>query len=415
MSELSQSILQSCIRNTELAASSSSTSTARIKVKSSKAGTEAIWAPIKKSALVRSVKEADEARAAQEREASAKSPEGQAREYVYTLRPERVLIVSEETVRDLGKWYEAGRLAGSSKYKRDRESLPNGTGQIWEPGQLPKEEFGHLIERAKALRERIVDQIQETVDPAILKRLLSLNDLLSGLIEQSKGFHPPPRLLLPSQIVPTAYNTYHPSLPRTGSSIISPAKNRQYMNTSTPSPPTVTTRHIQARRHMRVSSVEISSPNFSIGDSDGDSDAEELDVGNFSSSRSETARSPATSGLGMGMISPSKIRTHDRPLIGILTEEFGDDARSFDKGLDNGEHSEQNHKYNNERDPIGLTSPVEKASRAWVEEEGEIFRKGTKLGVADEEEIEEKGDVSGEILRQEVSEKSGSARINKAD
>jgi protein phosphatase 1 regulatory subunit 37 len=44
------------------------------------------------------------------------------------------------------------------------------------------------------------------------------------------------------------------------------------------------------------------------------------------------------------------------------------------------------------------TSPVERASRAWVEEEGEIFRKGTKLGVVDDDEEE-----SGEQLKQEVS------------
>jgi hypothetical protein len=48
-------------------------------------------------------------------------------------------------------------------------------------------------------------------------------------------------------------------------------------------------------------------------------------------------------------------------------------------------------------------SPVERASRAWVEEEGEIFRKGTRLGVAEEEEVDEHQDVSGEELRQEVS------------
>jgi len=45
------------------------------------------------------------------------------------------------------------------------------------------------------------------------------------------------------------------------------------------------------------------------------------------------------------------------------------------------------------------SSPVERASRAWVEEEGEIFRKGTKLGVADDGDEEE----SGEQLKKEVS------------
>lgn len=53
-------------------------------------------------------------------------------------------------------------------------------------------------------------------------------------------------------------------------------------------------------------------------------------------------------------------------------------------------------------------SPVEKTSKAWVEEESEIFRKGVQLGVADEDEDEdddgERGQegVSGEELRKEV-------------
>ncbi|CAD6570191.1 MAG: hypothetical protein TREMPRED_005644 [Tremellales sp. Tagirdzhanova-0007] len=107
---------------------------------------------------------------------------------------------------------------------------------------------------------------------------------------------------------------------------------------------------------MRVPSHEISSPNFSIGDSDGDSDAEELDVGKFQSSSSSSSR-----------ISSSRIRT---------ATGLGMDSESV--------------------------SPVEKTSRAWVEEEGEIFRKGTRLGVAEEDEVEEKEDVPGELLKQEI-------------
>ena len=104
---------------------------------------------------------------------------------------------------------------------------------------------------------------------------------------------------------------------------------------------------------MRIPSLEISSPNFSIGDSDNDSDAEELDVGSFPSNQ-------APVGL---------------PGVGV-DEDLLSPGGSGEDG----------------------TSPVERASRAWVEEEGEIFRKGTKLGVVDDDEEE-----SGEQLKQEVS------------
>ncbi|ORY32099.1 hypothetical protein BCR39DRAFT_524149 [Naematelia encephala] len=309
LAEISQNILQSCIRNTELAAASLSKDHAR------QAAEAAIWGPIKKSTLVRQVKEADQVRAEKEHEDAAKSPEGVAREYVYRLKPERVLVVSEETARDLGKWYDAGRLANRK-----------GATMTWEPGQLPKEDFGPLVERAKALRERLADSVQETTDAEALERMLSLNDLLTSQLEDAKTFQPPPRLLLPSQIVPTE----PPPQP-------SPAAAQASINPRF------------ARRHMRVSSLELSSPNFSIGDSDADSDAEEVDVGSL----------PQQPNAGLGV----------------------------------------------ESVPEEVVSPVERASRAWVEEEGEIFRKGMRLGVVgDEEEEGASEEVSGEVLKKEILE-----------
>ncbi|CAD6576198.1 MAG: hypothetical protein TREMPRED_001605, partial [Tremellales sp. Tagirdzhanova-0007] len=100
---ISQNILQVCIRNTELAA-------ALIK----EGRPEAIWAPIKKSALVRHAKEADDARAEKDRVEAAQSPQGVAREYVYTLKPDDVALVSHYTARDMHIWLEAGRLANGS-------------------------------------------------------------------------------------------------------------------------------------------------------------------------------------------------------------------------------------------------------------------------------------------------------------
>ncbi|KAK4687531.1 protein phosphatase 1 regulatory subunit 37, partial [Tremellales sp. Uapishka_1] len=331
LAELSQSILQSCIRNTETAVGANG-------IKNQ----DAIWGPIKKSALVRQVKEADELRAERSREETVRSPEGVAREYVYTLRPERVLVVSEETARDLGKWFDAGRLAASKGH------------HAWEPGQLPRDDFVPLLERAKALRERLVDQVQETADSTQLERLLSLNDLLTSQIDQSTTFTPPARLLLPSQIVPL---------------MNSPLRiNPTFSGVASPSTPN---RLPQTRRHMRIPSSEISSPNFSIGDSDNDSDAEEVDVARIAAPRQIS-----------------------RPLIGILL-----DGEEREKAMS---RAEKEIERSLEEGMMDVNSPVDKASRAWVEEEGEIFRKGTKLGVADEEEVEEKEDVSGEELRKET-------------
>ena len=306
LADISQNILQVCIRNTELAAGL---------LKEGRP--EAIWAPIKKSALVRHAKEAEHARAEKERIEAAQSPQGVAREYVYTLKPDEVALVSHDTARDMQVWLEAGKLANGSHLHSEQ------------PGQLPRDDFYLLLDRAKILLERLVEHIQATTDDAKLGVLLSLNDQLTTAIEASKAFHPPPRLLLPSQIVASKLS----------------------------SPPQSKAGAFHPRRHMRIPSHEISSPNFSIGDSDGDSDAEELDVGKFQSSSS--SRTPSST--------VRKVK-----------------GRAVD--LEN------------------VTSPVEKTSRAWVEEEGEIFRKGTRLGVAEEDEVEEKENVPGELLKQEVSD-----------
>lgn len=160
-----------------------------------------------------------------------------------------------------------------------------------------------------------------------------------------------------------------------------------------------------------MSSVEISSPNFSIGDSDGDSDAEEVDVGNFGNSRA-TSASPSAgiskqTSLGMGSIANALSRMDTQPLVGILTEDQLGDSTAVGKIVKGSDGVVDDLNINTEENGLhethGLTSPVEKASRAWVEEEGEIFRKGTILRVADDEEIEENEGVPGDELRQEVS------------
>ncbi|OCF44763.1 hypothetical protein I317_01453 [Kwoniella heveanensis CBS 569] len=446
LAELSQHILQSCIRNTELAAaalsngsSSSSLSgggaSSTAKAQSHAHASEAIWGPIKKSELVRQVKEADSLRAERERVELAQSPEGVAREYVYTLRPERVVVVSEEVVRDLQRWVDAAEAFKS--LGRDFRA--------WEPGQLPKEDYPVLYERAKVLRERIVDQIQETTDSELLERLLSLNDMLTSSVKDGKHFKPPPRLLLPSQIVPTLESPQPIHIATSNLNAHGSASGGRYTS------PLPSQRAFQARRHMRISSTEISSPNFSIGDSDNDSDAEELDVGSFEN-RSTPTKPAATKrpshqistptsgfnnsnrdsdlskdGLGLGSIgrglgvgvgvgssssAPPATRGQSvSPALspGIL-EKTEAEAPPSSGLLPEGTNSKTDLDFLED-----LTSPTERTSRAWVEEEGEIFRKGMKLGVAtanddeDDDDDEREGgkgneEVSGEELRKEILE-----------
>jgi len=320
LAELSQSILQSCIRNTELAADIAKPGPSQ----------DAVWQPIKKSVLVKDVKAADRARQDKAREEIANSSEGQAREFVYTLKPDRLAPQAEEVVGILERWFDAGKAYSSKEFN------------AWGPGQLPRVEYEAAYERAKVLRERIVDRIQEDVGPEEMELLLGVNDTLATTLEKGGKFQPPPRLLLPSQINTSLPPTFTASQEEPHQ--LQNQRQQQSQNRALPR---------SVRRHMRIPSLEISSPNFSIGDSDNDSDAEELDVGAFPSNQ-------APVGLpGVGV---------DEDLLNV------------------GGSGE-----------IG-TSPVERASRAWVEEEGEIFRKGTKLGVVDDDEEE-----SGEQLKQEVS------------
>jgi protein phosphatase 1 regulatory subunit 37 len=333
LAELSQSILQSCIRNTELAADTAKPGPSQ----------DAVWQPIKKSALVKDVKAADRARQDRAREEIANSSEGQAREFVYTLKPDRLAPQAEEVVRIMERWFDAGKAYSSKEFN------------AWGPGQLPRVDYEAAYERAKVLRERIVDRIQEDVGPEEMESLLGVNDILASILEQGIKFQPPPRLLLPSQI-----NT---SIPSTFTQ--STAEPHQ-LQTQQSQQPRGLPRNV--RRHMRIPSLEISSPNFSIGDSDNDSDAEELDVGAFPS--------------------PSQ------PPVGLPGVGFDEELLNVASG----------------GAELG-SSPVERASRAWVEEEGEIFRKGTKLGVAEDGDEEE----SGEQLKKEVSHESCATYRGEAD
>lgn len=353
LAELSQSILQSCIRNTELAAASVKDG------KPARAAQDAIWRPIKKSALVRQVKAADEARAQKEREQVVHSIEGVARDYVYRLKPDAVAQAAEETSKGLESWYTATQAA------RARPTA------MWEHTQMPREEFHPLIERAKALTERIAEDVTTTADPEELERLLELNDMLMTHIQHGKGFMPPPRILLPSQIA-----------------FASPA-----------APPVVTQAaaglNPRGRRHMRSQSLEISSPNFSIGDSDAESDAEELDATTLAPSSNQRKGSANDTGKA----SKGKSEHEDIPEEHEHDEVDGEPAKVPDAAEAAAEQLVDHELAQ------GLASPVERVSRAWVSEEAEIFRKGTRLGVAQDSDSDSDGDADGDT----VSVRSGAS------
>ena len=349
LAELSQSILQSCIRNTELAASSLKEG------KPARAATEALWRPIKKSSLVRQVKEADAARAQQEREQVVRSVQGVARDYVYRLEPDNLIPAAEDTAKGLEAWYAAGQTA---------RTRPNGA---WEGTQMPKEDFKVLVERARALTERIAEAVNQTTNADQLETLLKLNDTLTAYVSNSTNFVQPARILLPSQIAFAA-----------------------------PAAPVVTTNQSglmpRTRRHQRSTSLEILSPNFSIGDSDAESDAEELDSSTLAAPParvgSEMRSSPNTLGVDLPTHSP---RTPSPGSTDAAAERLVD--AELAQGLEQ------------------AASPVERTSRKWVEEEAEIFRKGTRLGVvnsdSDDEELApgpKREELTGEQLRQEIME-----------
>jgi hypothetical protein len=231
------------------------------------------------------------------------------------------------------------------------------------------------VERARALSDRIATALgaaseegAAAADPAHLERLLGLNDKLTALAGNARGFMPPPRILLPSQIAFSA-----------------------------PAPPVITapqSGHLSTprRRHQHSTSLEISSPNFSIGDSDAESDAEELDA---------TTLAPS---LTRGILAQSmdKMRADRRaaakrpaqPSLSVVTNgDKGkpDEEAAAAKSPDPEEVKNAERLVEAELAGGLLSSPVEHASRRWVEEEAEIFRRGTRLGVVDSDSEDDDG------------------------
>jgi hypothetical protein len=132
--------------------------------------------------------------------------------------------------------------------------------------------------------------------------------------------------------------------------------------------------------------MEMSSPNFSITNSDEeDSDAEEVALATQNVTGMHTPTRviggrKATATLSLDGIGLARADSPMRPREG---DPVGENAVATDI------------------QPDSCASPLERVNRDWMAEEGEIFRKGSKLGVAEEEEVE-KMDVSGDDLKLQV-------------
>lgn len=328
---LCQPILQACIRNTESVISAK-------EGKLSAAAQDALWAPIRKSSLVKSLRDIEAAKAMAEVQKVVDTPAGQARELVYGLKPDAVLKACEETAEEL-------------------QAFVTAAGDVTKVRTFDRQDARLLMERAKTLLDRVADLIQDTTEAERLERLLSLNDLLTPLLASAQSIadkaarrYPLPVDINPSQIV----STPSPSRPMSG-----------------------------ARRHIRVPSMELTSPNFSITNSeDDDSDAEEL------------APAPQSS---MGLHTPTRA-VGGRKATPMLSLEGIGLARTESQSINDTDTSPEAAGFQ----PEPCASPLERVNRDWMAEEGEIFRKGSKLGVAEEEEVEEKMDVSGDELKLQI-------------
>ena len=339
LSEVSQSILQSCIRNTEAAVTAKGT-------KVSNGTQDAVWAPIKNSTLIKRAKEAEEYRKMSETAKIIDTPAAIARTEVFTMKPLGVIKAAEESV-------QYGVQLLEKQRKTDAPELDS----------TEKQRCTGALERSRALLERIADIVQETDDPERLERLLSLNDQLTTQIPEMEQV-----LVATSKrlFVTTAKPFVRP--PQTDSS---PARPLTRLNTA------------PMRRHMKVPSFDAASPNFSITNSDDDdSDAEELVSAGPVSLKMKLPQRPPPLAFGN---------------LGALG--FGGHANgASDSGV-----SQITQSGTETWPPTdSCASPLEKVNKEWMAEEGEIFRKGQKLGVADED--GELGDleVQGSALKQKV-------------
>ncbi|KAJ9119103.1 hypothetical protein QFC22_003594 [Naganishia vaughanmartiniae] len=343
LSEISQSILQSCIRNTEAALSAKGT-------KLSNGTQDAVWAPIKNSSLVRRAKEAEQDRIISEAAKTVDTPAAIARTETFTLKPSGVIRAAAESIQYAEQLIE--RQAQSESFTLD---------------STEKQRCMAALERSRALLERLADLIQETEEPSSLEQLLGLNDQLTTVIPKVE------HILVSADkrvLVATTKPFAKPALSN------APAARSLSINTA------------PIRRHMKVPSLDAHGPNFSITNSDDDDDDDDSDAEELASAGPVSLNLNRTSIVRSGT-----------PTLGNLG--------AFGLSLHNDSGHNKSHNTGAQGDPWladACASPLERVNKEWMAEEGEIFRKGQKLGVAEED--SELGDVDdpGSSLKQKILE-----------
>lgn len=396
-----------------------------------------VWAPLKRSDLLRSLKAQSTSSPASTKSGSTSTAPGVSvlseteRAKIISLPIPALFSLANTSVSLLNQYFSAN--------KHYDDLAKQGKAQNWEGGkEMPTEKYEKVLAKAKMVIERLVEVIPRVVEGAEeegtvgIEELLEANDRLTASIKQGEGFTPLPRVLLPSQIMSLSSAT-----PKN-----SPGKSQQSKEQGKGSNQLLTPTFRRHAHHAKGGSLEISSPNFSIGDSDdNDSDAEELDMMQLAArhaaqSRSASIQSKASSqgeSVGLGLIAKGdgdaggekKDKGEENVDCGLgkRMKEEDEKQKEIERGLMEAQSfsfslpsfssvgtldtniSSSSSNLNGKDNPL---SPVEKTSKAWVEEESEIFRKGVQLGVADEDEDEdddgERGQegVSGEELRKEV-------------
>lgn len=267
--------------------------------------------------------------------ASAATPAGIARAAVYELSNDEVLSQTEETILSLSESCEIHASLG-----------------------VVMHEMPALIEKGKALRERLEAIVGGTEDEDRMQVLLGLVDRLTTQLEEAAKAAPRPTTA--RRFTGDTDTSESPPLPTIGPAISTPTRSRSSSAAS----------HLSRLQPPHSHDAGTTSPSFSLGDSD--SDDSDNDEGH-------DEQIPLDSGADdLEDLSPS-VRPIDLPLSISVT------SSSLRPPSPEGEDE-------------GGESPIEKKSTHWIEEEGEVFRKGVALA-ADLEEEDEKG---GEQLKKEV-------------
>ncbi|KJD99826.1 hypothetical protein I311_06588 [Cryptococcus gattii NT-10] len=398
-----------------------------------------VWAPLKRSDLLRSLKAQSTSSPTSTKSGSTSTAPGVTvlseteRAKIISLPIPALFSLANTSVSLLNQYFSAN--------KHYDDLAKQGKAQNWEGGkEMPTEKYEKVLAKAKMVIERLVEVIPRVVEGAEeestvgIEELLEANDRLTASIKQGEGFTPLPRVLLPSQIMSLSSAT-----PKNW-----PGKSQQSKEQGKGSNQLLTPTFRRHAHHVKGGSLEISSPNFSIGDSDdNDSDAEELDMMQLAARHAAQSRSASIQGkassqgesVGLGLIAKGdgdaggerkdKVEENVDCGLGKGMKEEDEKQKQIERGLMEAQSfsfslpsfssvgildtniSSASSNLNGKNNPL---SPVEKTSKAWVEEESEIFRKGVQLGVADEDEDEdddgERGQegVSGEELRKEILE-----------